>query len=103
MKNFTFKNPVTVSKELEELTIKYLTNRKTELETLKHLTLLNDFHSIQVFGHRLKGNAGSYGFDELGKCGADIETASLNRDLPLIRHLIINIETYLTSIEVKFE
>lgn len=103
MKDLQSKKIVIVSKEIEELARRYISNRTNEVELLKKNLEVSDYHSLKVIGHRLKGNAGSYGFDDLGVFGSAIEIASNDKDNLVIINMINNIENYLQNIDIKFE
>ena len=66
--------------ELAELVPEYLKNRKAEISELRRLVEKADYKKIETIGHRLKGNAKSYGFEELGKLGGRLETASKEKN-----------------------
>lgn len=51
----------------------YLANRDKELIHLKELLIHGDLIEIKKIGHKLAGNAGSYGLAELGTIGANLE------------------------------
>lgn len=77
----------------------YLENRKKELSELKTFLVAHDYPSIERVGHKLKGNAASYGFDELGLIGAQLETSAKNSDHSQTTHLIGEIETFLQKVK----
>jgi HPt (histidine-containing phosphotransfer) domain-containing protein len=56
------------------------------------------FEKIQSLGHRLKGNAKSYGFEELGWIGSKLEDAAEKHDETGIRTLITETEDYLNRV-----
>jgi len=41
---------------------------------------IHDWATIQTLGHRMKGLAGSYGFDEIGAIGSRLETAAVGQE-----------------------
>ena len=84
-----------LEKQLADLAPQYLKNRKKEIGELKKLLKEENFEKIQSFGHRIKGNAKSYGFDELGTLGTKLEDAAYQKDLNKIQTLIQQSEEYL--------
>lgn len=60
---------------LKSLLPGYLANRDKELIHLKELLTRGDLLEIKKIGHKLAGNAGSYGLTELGTVGANLEEA----------------------------
>ncbi len=87
-----------LEKQLALLAPQYLTHRRQELGELKVLLEHSNFEKIQTLGHRLKGNAKSYGFEELGWIGKKLEDAAEKSDAPGIRVLIHETENYLNQV-----
>lgn len=69
----SFKN---LPNEIKELIPVYLENRDKELIVLNNLLSDCNLNEINKIGHKLAGNAGSYGLDELGEIGERLELAS---------------------------
>lgn len=75
-----------IPKEILPLIPDYLKNRKLELEQLKKLVEQGDLVEIKRIGHKLAGNAGSYGLFDLGEIGVKIEGIITIKDvIPLIK------------------
>ena len=66
---------------IKSLLPEYLDNREAELNLLKQLVARSDLIEIKKIGHKLAGNAGSYGLSELSTIGAKIE------ELETIEHM----------------
>lgn len=64
-----------LSDAIKSLLPDYLANRDKELIRLKELLMHGDLIEIKKIGHKLAGNAGSYGLTELGTIGANLEEA----------------------------
>lgn len=75
----------------------YLRNRRNEIADLRRFIMTNDFKSIQTIGHRLKGNAKSYGFGELSEIGSHLEAAAAENNISAIRDLVDQVEKYVMS------
>lgn len=93
---------VIIDKELEEIFPDYLENRRKEIKDLKKFVEHQDFASLKVVAHRLAGNAGSYGLDELSRIGAQMEADSLKGDLRSIAKYVQDIETYLANLTFEY-
>jgi CheY-like chemotaxis protein len=61
---------------IEALRPRFLANRKTEIGKLREALALRDFSAIRTIGHNCKGIGTGYGFPEISKLGAAIETAA---------------------------
>jgi len=62
--------------DLNRLRQKFLSNRRRDLEALASALSTHNWAAIQTLGHRMKGLAGSYGFDEIGAIGSLLEKAA---------------------------
>jgi CheY-like chemotaxis protein/HPt (histidine-containing phosphotransfer) domain-containing protein len=76
----THKTPSTAGQpeepDLDRLRQKFLSNRRHDLEALASALSTHDWATIKTLGHRMKGLAGSYGFDEIGAIGSLLEKAA---------------------------
>ncbi|MBC77759.1 MAG: histidine phosphotransferase [Halobacteriovoraceae bacterium] len=93
---------IKVSSDLEDILPKYLQNRKQEVEELKSFLANKDFESLKVRGHRLAGNAPSYGMELLGSLGVKIEADAKREDLSNMGDYIQEIEEFLIQVEVEY-
>ncbi|MEK6632175.1 MAG: ATP-binding protein, partial [Nitrospirota bacterium] len=66
--------------DLDRLRQKFLSNRRCDLETLTSALSTHDWVTIQTLGHRMKGLAGSYGFEEIGAIGSRLEKAAVGQE-----------------------
>jgi HPt (histidine-containing phosphotransfer) domain-containing protein len=85
---------------LLDLIPQYLANRRAEVILLTDAVALEDFSIIQNIGHKLKGNAGSYGFSKLTLLGSILEKAGQQRDLALAKKSISDYSEYLSDVYV---
>ena len=60
----------------------------------------SEFEYLRVFGHRLRGTGGAYGFPPLTEIGGSMETAARGQDEGELRHQLAALEAYLCRIEV---
>jgi HPt (histidine-containing phosphotransfer) domain-containing protein len=97
------KNIVSVDKDLEEIIPSFLENRKKDLTLLDQAIEQNDFAAIEVIGHKLAGNAGSYGFPDLGEIGCSIELQAEKKNSDTLRELIASYKSYMETLEIKYE
>lgn len=89
-----------LERQLSDLKPQYLKNRLRELKELKEGLNDSDFTKIQNICHRVKGNAKSYGFEELGQISGKLEEAAHQQDPSLTRELIAQAELYLSQFTV---
>lgn len=87
-----------LSDAIKSLLPDYLANREVELIRLKELLMQGDLIEIKKIGHKLAGNAGSYGLTELGNLGVNLEEAvKIEEAESLIREYENLLESYLKT------
>ncbi|MCC7431213.1 response regulator [bacterium] len=85
--------------EIQQMTMDFLSNQKTNLEKIKQLIAYEDFKEMERIGHSMKGSGGSFGFNELTKIGAGIEEASHLKDIQRLEILGNELSDYLEKIK----
>ncbi|MCO4754571.1 MAG: Hpt domain-containing protein [Bacteriovoracaceae bacterium] len=93
---------IEVSSDLEDILPKYLDNRRKEINELKAFCDQQDFTSLKTRGHRLAGNAPSYGMPLLGELGRKIEQDALSQELSNMALYIAQMEEFLNNVQVEF-
>jgi CheY-like chemotaxis protein len=83
---------------LQELIPDYLAARRSEVAGMMALLAASDFDRLRVLGHNFKGNGTPYGFPELSKLGAELESAAKRADSPAIARHVADLDNYLTSV-----
>jgi HPt (histidine-containing phosphotransfer) domain-containing protein len=91
-----------VSKDLEPLIPRYLDRRHKEIETFRTQLAVGDFEALRIGGHSLKGSGGGYGFPDLTRIGATIETAAKANDAGVIQTALTEYADYMLRVEVTF-
>jgi len=74
---------------------KYLNRRKEDLDKLKVALDEKNFTSIGEVAHQIKGNAATFGFEELGSRAQILEANALSKKEDLLKDDIQWIETWL--------
>jgi HPt (histidine-containing phosphotransfer) domain-containing protein len=98
--NPSARKEVKVPAILLDLIPQYLINRRLELEALEIALAEKDYDSIQSTGHKLKGNAGSYGFYDLTELGSTLEKAGKEKDLELASTSIHDYREYIENVYI---
>lgn len=70
--------------DLDRLRRNFLRKRRRDLATLASAMAAGDWTTIRTIGHRMKGLAGSYGFEDIGVIGHEIELAAESQALDLV-------------------
>ena len=76
--------------------------REKDIHLFKAAIDSMDFDQLESIGHKLKGNAGSYGFDKMSEYGAIIEIAAKDKDLEKIKSIVQEFENHFQSIEIEY-
>ena len=88
---------------LQELIPGYLENRGKDLLVYQEALENENFDTIAILGHSMKGSGGGYGFNDLSTIGRAIEKAAKNRDKDSIRKNILDLTDYLNKLEVVYD
>lgn len=88
--------------DLQDLIPSYLEKRKAEISVLREAFSQKDYMTLKNIAHKIKGNAGGYGFDLLGDLGGQLEQASINQNDTDIQDVLNKIAAYLTNVEVVY-
>ncbi len=91
-----------IDPELEDIVPIFLVNRRKDLETLHTALTEQDFETISLLGHRMKGDGGGYGFDTITEIGGAMELAAARRDHPAIERHIAELEDFLARVTVVY-
>ncbi len=93
---------VKIDRELRELIPGFLENKKKEIDFLKDSLKQNDFESIRLIGHKIKGSAGGYGFFQIARIGERLEWAAKNRTSHLVQKWIEAFDRYMDNLHVIY-
>ncbi|WP_218838249.1 hypothetical protein [Bacillus sp. FJAT-45350] len=94
---------VIVDSDLEDLIPGFLMNRENDLVKLKESLSANDFETIRIIGHSMKGFGSGYGFDFISEVGFELEKSAKQKQVEEIETHIKSIEDYLQTIEIRYE
>ena len=90
---------VEIDADLQELIPGYLDSIKVELEPVKDVS---DLEKCRAVAHKLAGNAGGYGFTDLGQLGRDLEGLCKESNSDGAKAKLAEIFSYLDSVEVVY-
>ena len=97
----TVRLSVEVAGELRDLIPRFLANRRLETEQLRAAVARGDLEAARRIGHTLKGVGGGYGFDEITRLGAAIESSARNGGREIVA-LTGELADYLDRVEITF-
>ncbi len=85
--------------EMSDLANDYLAQRKIDVERISAALAAEDFSSIEVSGHNMKGTGVGYGFPTASVLGAAIELAGRDRNGEAVRRLINDLTAFIERAE----
>ncbi|MBE9528850.1 MAG: Hpt domain-containing protein [Proteobacteria bacterium] len=97
---------VSIEEDLEDIVPGYLENRTRDVASIERALeagQAEDYDSVRVIGHSMKGTGGGYGFDELTNIGARIEVAGKAEDRAGVQKGLEELSEYLRRVKVVYE
>jgi HPt (histidine-containing phosphotransfer) domain-containing protein len=94
---------VNVDESLSDLIPGFLERKRVDINGILEATSRRDYESISRAAHRLKGEGGSYGFDQMTEMARLLEDAVANRDDAAIMKLAYQLQDYVSHVEVVFQ
>lgn len=94
---------VYIDRDLEDIVPGFLENRHKDAATLQTALAENDMETVQLLGHRMKGDGAGYGFQKISELGDWLETAALRNDLTAIKKHTAALIEFLSQVEVVFQ
>ncbi len=83
-----------------EMKVVYIQRRKTDFVELNKAIENGDFSFLEKIGHQVKGNAQSFGFDELSPVGIALEKAAKSKDLAQAKTIVKRFGEIVHSIQL---
>jgi histidine phosphotransfer protein HptB len=93
---------VAIDPDLEELIPGFLENRRKDAAALEAAVRTQDFNMVRLLGHRMKGDGGGYGFQEISDIGGVLEEAAVRKDRTVIGQQVAALNEYLAQVEVVY-
>jgi HPt (histidine-containing phosphotransfer) domain-containing protein len=94
---------VRIDPDLRDLVPVFMTHKREDLRAIVVAIARADYEALSRLGHRIRGEGGSYGFEELTEIGTALEIAAKARDLAAIRKSAQELTTYLDSVEIVYD
>ena len=83
-----------------EMKVVYIQRRKSDLIECNKALESGDFSFLEKVGHQVKGNAQSFGFDELSPIGIALESAARSKDLERAKRIVKEFNEAVEGIQV---
>lgn len=94
---------VSVDPDLEDLVPGFLENRRRDVTTLAAAAHTRDLKIVRLLGHRMKGDGGGYGFQEISSIGEALEQAAIKEDWKSIAEKTEALTAYLAQVDVVYK
>jgi HPt (histidine-containing phosphotransfer) domain-containing protein len=93
---------VSVDPDLEELVPGFLENRRKDAAALTRAAKARDAKTVRLLGHRMKGDGGGYGFQEISEIGEALEQAASRQDWKVIVQKTEALTAFLAQVDVVY-
>jgi hypothetical protein len=93
---------VDIDRDLEYLIPEYLDGRKQDVVSLRVSLQNNDFETIRILGHNMKGTGGGYGFNAISDIGDEIQQSAIAKNAGELERLAGVLKDYLDRITIRY-
>ncbi len=93
---------VNVDSDIEDLIPGFLENRQEDIKSIYDALKKEDYETIRILGHSMKGAGGGYGFEEITDIGRSIEESAEGKNQEEVKKWVINLSNYLDRIEIVY-
>ncbi len=76
---------------------KYVVRRQDDFEKCLEAVGQSSFSTIEMIGHKMKGNGVTFGFPELSELGESLENAAIERDMDAIKKRLADFKRWLST------
>ena len=81
----------------------YRDNFSLYITAIQEALKQNDFETIWILGHSMKGSGAGYGFDTISEIGKSVEQAAKEKNSEEIQKQVKALSAYLDRVEVVYE
>lgn len=89
---------VRVDPDLLDIIPTFLENRKKDIRSILEALGNNDYETIRILGHSMKGSGGGYGFDVITDIGRSLEEAAKEKNADEVKKWIEELSSYLEHV-----
>jgi HPt (histidine-containing phosphotransfer) domain-containing protein len=80
----------------------FLDNRRKDAAALARAAETGDGKTVRLLGHRMKGDGGGYGFQEISDIGEALEQAARREDWKVVNEKINALTAFLAHVDVVY-
>ena len=96
-------DPIRIPSSMRILVQRYLCDMTKEVQRCFDHLEKNDLEEVKIFGHRLRGSGGAYGFNQLTVLGASIEKSAAGCDRESTYKSVKEVKEYLDAVCVTYD
>jgi len=93
---------VYIDPDLETIVPGFLENRRKDAAALDTALQGNDWMTLRLLGHRMKGDGGGYGFEEISRIGEALEQAAMREDRAVVQSQTTALADFLAKVEIVY-
>ncbi len=94
---------IAVDPDISDLIPGFLDRKREDAHRIIEALRDGELDTVARLAHRLKGEGGSYGFDEISEIGAALEFAVKTGEIEAARRFAAELATYLEGVQVVYE
>ncbi len=79
-----------------EMRLKYLERRKADFESCQKAIIENNFEVLKRVGHQIKGNASTFGYDDLSKIAIELEQCAEHQEIDKLKSIMEQFANFLS-------
>jgi HPt (histidine-containing phosphotransfer) domain-containing protein len=89
--------------EIRDLIPIFIQHRLEDIGRIHDSLRQNDFETIEMLGHSMKGVGKGYGFSQITDIGGQLETAAKEHSVGVIETLVRELAAFLQRVDIVYE
>jgi len=100
--NYNEKYLVILETEIMELIPTFIDNRRKDIIAIKEAIKSNDYETIRMLGHNMKGSGGGYGFNYISEIGKALQEAAESKNIQEANKWVDELEVYMQNVKIEY-
>jgi CheY-like chemotaxis protein/HPt (histidine-containing phosphotransfer) domain-containing protein len=97
------KSVVSVDRELKAIIPKFFEYTRKDIDSMRAALAQDDFETIRLLAHSIKGAGSGYGFDFISDVGRLLENAAKEKDAQMVDQQLVELFNYMERVEIVHE
>lgn len=94
---------VHIDEDIKEIVPEFLENIHKNIKSISSSLSKEDYKSIEIIGHKMKGSGSGYGFDYITDLGSSLEKAAKDKSNIIIQRDLAELAAYLEKVEIVYQ